>query len=244
MEPMNLRARKKLLVRDVIEHVALALFDQRGYEATTIEEIAAEVGISPRTFFRYFPSKEDVVFAHHADALARLRNVLDERLRGGSGVLAAVRAATVALQDDADQRELEQTRLRVIRVTPALTARRYALSVEYEAAIVAAITPSLADRRHPGRSLRRQRPQRGVRPDRAGRGEPLRPGGERRRHPVDGLCSPGLPSSRSARRSRPDRGALAGTRPEAIRQRPGRVREGTPPGSNRTVPRAQPRSLR
>jgi AcrR family transcriptional regulator len=145
MEPMNLRARKKLLVRDVIEHVALALFDQRGYEATTIEEIAAEVGISPRTFFRYFPSKEDVVFAHHADALARLRNVLDERLRGGAGVLAAVRAATVALQDDADQRELEQTRLRVIRVTPSLTARRYALSVEYEAAIATAITPRLGD---------------------------------------------------------------------------------------------------
>ncbi len=147
MEPMNLRARKRLLVRDVIEHVALALFDQRGYEATTVEEIAAEVGISPRTFFRYFPSKEDVVFAHHADALARLRNVLDERLRGGAGVLAAVRAATVALQDDADQRELEQTRLRVIRVTPALTARRYALSVEYEAAITAAITPRLGDDR-------------------------------------------------------------------------------------------------
>src|SRR6266542_3385023 len=119
MEPMNLRARKKLLVRDVIEHVALALFDQRGYEATTVEEIAAEVGISPRTFFRYFPSKEDVVFAHHADALARLRNVLDERLRGGAGVLAAVRAATVALQDDADQRELEQTRLRAMLVASA-----------------------------------------------------------------------------------------------------------------------------
>lgn len=145
MEPMNLRARKKLLVRDVIEHVALALFDQRGYEATTVEEIAAEVGISPRTFFRYFPSKEDVVFAHHADALARLRNVLDERLRAGAPVLGAVRAATLALQDDADQRELEQTRLRVIRVTPALTARRHALSVEYEAAIVAAVTPALGD---------------------------------------------------------------------------------------------------
>jgi AcrR family transcriptional regulator len=145
MESMNLRARKKLLVRDVIEQVALTLFDQRGYDATTVEEIAADVGISPRTFFRYFPSKEDVVFAHHADALARLRDVLDERLRGGDRVLAAVRAATVALQDDADQRELEQTRLRVIRVTPALTARRYALSVEYEAAIVAAITPALGD---------------------------------------------------------------------------------------------------
>jgi AcrR family transcriptional regulator len=145
MESMNLRARKKLLVRDVIEQVALGLFDRRGYEATTVEEIAAEVGISPRTFFRYFPSKEDVVFAHHADALARLRNVLDERLRNGGSVIAAVRAAVMAVQDDADRHELEQARLRVIRVTPGLTTRRYALSVEYEAAIVAAITPALGD---------------------------------------------------------------------------------------------------
>jgi AcrR family transcriptional regulator len=145
MGTMNLRARKKLLVRDVIEQVALTLFDQRGYEATTVEEIAAEVGISPRTFFRYFPSKEDVVFAHHADGLALLREVLEQQLRGGAAVLPAVRAATLALQHDADQRELEKTRLRVIRVTPALTARRYALSVEYEAAIVAAITPALGD---------------------------------------------------------------------------------------------------
>jgi AcrR family transcriptional regulator len=145
MESMNLRARKKLLVRDVIEQIALGLFDRRGYDATTVEEIAAEVGISPRTFFRYFPSKEDVVFAHHADALARLRNVLDERLRAGGSVIAAVRAAVLALQEDADRRELEAARLRVIRVTPALTARRYALSVEYEAAIAAAITPALGD---------------------------------------------------------------------------------------------------
>jgi AcrR family transcriptional regulator len=145
MESMNLRARKKLLVRDVIEQIALGLFERRGYEATTVEEIAAEVGISPRTFFRYFPSKEDVVFAHHADALARLRDVLDEQLRAGASVIGAVRAAVFALQEDADRRELEAARLRVIRVTPGLTARRYALSVEYEAAIVAAITPALGD---------------------------------------------------------------------------------------------------
>jgi AcrR family transcriptional regulator len=145
MQSMNLRARKKLLVRDVIEQIALGLFDRRGYEATTVEEIAAEVGISPRTFFRYFPSKEDVVFAHHADALALMRNVLDEQLRAGESVIRAVRAAVLAVQEDADRRENEEARLRVIRVTPGLTARRYALSVEYEAVIVAAATPALGD---------------------------------------------------------------------------------------------------
>jgi AcrR family transcriptional regulator len=56
----SLQDRKRQLVRDAISHAAWALFAAEGYEATTVDEIAARAGVSRRTFFRYFSSKEDV----------------------------------------------------------------------------------------------------------------------------------------------------------------------------------------
>ena len=56
----SLQDRKRQLVKDAISHAAWALFAAEGYEATTVEEIAERAGVSRRTFFRYFSSKEDV----------------------------------------------------------------------------------------------------------------------------------------------------------------------------------------
>ncbi len=61
-QPMSLRDRKKRLAQVTIEEAALRLFQQQGYEQTSIQDIADAVMMSTRTFFRYFASKEEVLF--------------------------------------------------------------------------------------------------------------------------------------------------------------------------------------
>ena len=65
---MGLRERKKIKTRAAIQQHALRLFRQQGYEQTTVEQIAEAAEVSPSTFFRYFPTKEDVVLNDEYDA--------------------------------------------------------------------------------------------------------------------------------------------------------------------------------
>jgi AcrR family transcriptional regulator len=63
------RQAKKTATRDRIRASALRLFGEQGYDATTVEQIAAEAGVSHMTFFRYFPAKEDVALSDGYDPL-------------------------------------------------------------------------------------------------------------------------------------------------------------------------------
>ena len=68
-ESPGLRERKKAKTRAAIQAAALALFERQGYQATTVDQIAAMADVSQSTFFRYFPTKEDVVLLDRYDPL-------------------------------------------------------------------------------------------------------------------------------------------------------------------------------
>lgn len=116
------REHKKAQTRRRLQEQALRLFAERGYEATTVEQIAAAAGVSHMTFFRYFPTKEDVVLGDDYDPM--LAGLIQARPRTEHPVTrihAAVREGLAAIY--AANREAILVRTRLTLRTPALRAR-------------------------------------------------------------------------------------------------------------------------
>jgi AcrR family transcriptional regulator len=120
--PLGLRERKKLKTRAAIQDHALRLFREQGYQQTTVEQIAAAAEVSPSTFFRYFPTKEDVVLFDATDTL-----MLDafEAEPPDVGVVEALRRAMHAVYDgfSEEQAERETERQRLVLSVPELRVR-------------------------------------------------------------------------------------------------------------------------
>ena len=122
-QPMSLRERKKRLAQATIEEAALRLFQQKGYEQTSIQDIADAVMMSTRTFFRYFASKEEVL-------LGPMRTILGDGLRFLQHVApresphAALRATLEYLASRYQQQRASfLTRYHVVMQIPSLAQR-------------------------------------------------------------------------------------------------------------------------
>jgi AcrR family transcriptional regulator len=116
----GLRERKKRRTQDAILDAAFRLFERRGYDAVSVEEIAAAAEVAPRTFYRYFPTKEEVVFCSR-DALAAVERALAEQRPGEGDARYVARAMAAVLGARSPERTGRMYRL--IGTTPTLQAR-------------------------------------------------------------------------------------------------------------------------
>ncbi len=127
MTEAGLRERKKLRTRGALIDSAFALFQRKGFEATTIDEIANAVDVSPRTFFRYFASKEEVALSLVDDQLAALLDHFEHRPAAES-VLEALRNAGMAVLRacEAGEEGFDPLRFQCVQIlmssSPALAA--------------------------------------------------------------------------------------------------------------------------
>jgi mycofactocin system transcriptional regulator len=121
--------RRPVTSRYEIEHIALEMFSEQGFDHTTVDDVAHAAGIGRRTFFRYYASKNDVAWGAFDEQLVRMRAVLAAQ-SPDLPVLEGIRRAVLEFNHvDPDEQPWHRRRLRLILETPALQAHstlRYA----------------------------------------------------------------------------------------------------------------------
>ncbi len=140
------RQRKKTATRDRIRASALRLFSEQGYDATTVEQIAAAAGVSHMTFFRYFPAKEDVAMSDSYDPL--IASVIAQ----APAAWPLIRRIRSALVDGlrlvyGAERDALLAQNKLIVATPALRERLWAQQVATQQLILSALSAGRDDPR-------------------------------------------------------------------------------------------------
>jgi AcrR family transcriptional regulator len=136
--PLSLRERKKLKTLRTIRREAFRLFAEQGYEATTVHQIADAAEVSPSTFFRYFPTKEDVVLDD--DYNPAMADALRSR-PADEPVVESIRHALAASVGELLQQDREELviRTRLTYNDPAIRARSMDELMRSEAEVAAMI---------------------------------------------------------------------------------------------------------
>jgi AcrR family transcriptional regulator len=142
LPPRGLRERKKLETRLAFARAAMRLFEERGYEATSVDDIAAAANVSRRTFFRYFRSKEEVFIVDPEGKLAALHVALAEG-PVDEPTIAALRRGILALTAAYWEPELVQLEAQIAHREPAVAAAGLAYQVRWEDTLAAEVAADL-----------------------------------------------------------------------------------------------------
>jgi len=138
---VGLREAKKLATRQQISDVAMRLFATRGFDAVTVAEVAAEAGVSQKTVFNYFPTKEDLFYDEVPAREAALVEAV--RSRGpGVSIIEALRRLQAAECPRLSSPAFA-TFARIIEESPALQAKELQIMARYSAALATAIAGEL-----------------------------------------------------------------------------------------------------
>jgi AcrR family transcriptional regulator len=149
----GLRERNTKERREALVAAAYELFAEKGYAQTTMDDVAARAGLSRRTAFRYFASKEELVFPAHEERLAALQALLAPH--GAETPFQTVRRACLAMaRDYQDDRERQLAQFRMLAEEPALVGRELQIDRASEAALERAF---LAGQKDTPRARRRAR---------------------------------------------------------------------------------------
>lgn len=147
----SLRARKRAMTRDAIVAHGLRLFLERGFDDVTVAEIAAAAVVSPTTVFRYFGTKEALLFANHDAEQQALCDAV-RRSCSLSGPRAVMAAAVLELAATMrPEEELYAARMRIITSSPALLGAALRTRLQWEDAAAAELAeassrpPEVAD---------------------------------------------------------------------------------------------------
>ncbi|MEU0676479.1 TetR family transcriptional regulator [Streptomyces sp. NPDC006172] len=122
-------------MRDALVSAAFRLFLERGYEQTTVDDIVTLAGVGRRSFFRYFPSKEDVVFPDHERCLADMTEFLAASGDSDEPVRRVCDAARLVLRMYAENPSFSVQRYRLTKQVPGLRAYELSVVWRYERAL-------------------------------------------------------------------------------------------------------------
>ncbi|MER6183799.1 TetR/AcrR family transcriptional regulator [Streptomyces sp. NBC_00490] len=134
-------------MRDALIAAAFQLFTERGYEQTTVDDIVTLAGVGRRSFFRYFPSKEDVVFPDHEGCLADVTAFLAAGDDADEPVQRVCDAVRLVLRMYTENPAFSVQRYRLTKQVPGLRAYELSVVWRYERAFAEYLRGRLAGRR-------------------------------------------------------------------------------------------------